>query len=111
MISVSSKKWKEKKVNIKLIEKIQQEYNFSRIISQLIVSRNFDEYEIHQQKINQTVLIYPYQYQAFPSRRIFFLKDRCWHNVQKQPVRATSKKSSLKSLVVKSKLGASFFKE
>ncbi len=47
MISVSSKKWKEKKINNKLKEKIQQEYNFSKILSHLIVSRNFDENEIY----------------------------------------------------------------
>ena len=47
MISVSGKKWQEKKVNKKLVEKIQQDHNFSKILSQLIVSRNFDEKEIH----------------------------------------------------------------
>jgi len=46
MISVSGNEWKEKKVNPNLIEKIQQEHNFSKILSQLIVSRNFDENEI-----------------------------------------------------------------
>ena len=47
MISVSGRRWKEKKVNKKLVEKVLQQYNFSNIISQLIVSRNFDEREIH----------------------------------------------------------------
>ena len=47
MISVSGKKWTEKQVNTKLIEKIQQEYSFSKIVSKLIVSRNFDLNEIH----------------------------------------------------------------
>ena len=47
MISVSGKKWKEKKINKNLLEKIQQDYNFSRILSQLIVSRNFDKNEIY----------------------------------------------------------------
>ena len=46
MISISGNEWKEKKVNPNLIEKIQQEHNFSKILSQLIVSRNFDENEI-----------------------------------------------------------------
>ena len=46
MISVSGRKWQERKVNLKLVEKIQQEYNFSKILSQLIVSRNFDKEEI-----------------------------------------------------------------
>ena len=47
MISVSGRKWQEKKVNSKLVEKIQQDTNFSRILSKLIVSRNFDETEIY----------------------------------------------------------------
>ncbi len=47
MISVSGKEWKEKKVNKRLIEKIEQEHNFSKIVSKLIVSRNFDENEIY----------------------------------------------------------------
>ena len=52
MISVSDRKWKEIKVNPKLIEKTQQDYNFSRIISKLIVSRNFDEKEVYLIKNN-----------------------------------------------------------
>ena len=47
MISVSTREWTEKKINKKLVEKIQQEYRFSKIVSQLIVSRKFDENEIH----------------------------------------------------------------
>ena len=47
MISISDKKWEEIKVNKNLVEKIQQEYNFSKIVSHLIVSRNFDKDEIH----------------------------------------------------------------
>ncbi len=47
MISISGRQWQEKKVNKRLVEKIQQNYNFSKIISQLIVSRNFDKNEIH----------------------------------------------------------------
>ncbi len=47
MISVSGRKWKKLRVNSKLVEKIQQDYNFSPILSQLIVSRNFDENEIY----------------------------------------------------------------
>ena len=47
IISVSGKKWQEKKVNSQLLEKIQQKYNFSKILSKLIISRKFDEYEIH----------------------------------------------------------------
>ena len=47
MISVSGKKWQEKKVDQKLVEKIHQDYNFSKILAQLILSRNFDKKEIH----------------------------------------------------------------
>ncbi len=54
MISVSRRKWQERKVNSKLVEKVQQDYNFSRILSQLIVSRNFqkDEIELIQNNLN-----------------------------------------------------------
>ena len=45
IISVSGKKWQEKKVNSQLLDKIQQDYNFSKILSKLIISRKFDEYE------------------------------------------------------------------
>ena len=47
MISVSGRKWQERKVNKNLAEKLKQENNFSKILSQLIVSRNFDQEEIH----------------------------------------------------------------
>tara|TARA_B100001057_G_scaffold202598_1_gene203362 strand:- start:8509 stop:10212 length:1704 start_codon:yes stop_codon:yes gene_type:complete len=47
MISVSGKNWIEKKINKNLIEKIKQDFNFSEIISRLIVSRNFDLSEIY----------------------------------------------------------------
>ena len=47
MISITGKKWEEKKANKNLIEKLRQDYNFSEILSKLIVSRNFDQEEIH----------------------------------------------------------------
>jgi len=47
MISVSGRKWQERKFNKNLAEKTQQDYNFSKILSQLIVSRNFKKNEIH----------------------------------------------------------------
>ncbi|WP_075500842.1 single-stranded-DNA-specific exonuclease RecJ [Candidatus Pelagibacter communis] len=47
MISVSGREWKEEKVNKRILEKIEQEYNFSKIVSKLIVSRNFDKEEIY----------------------------------------------------------------
>ena len=50
MISVSGKKWIEKKINKNTIEKIKQDFNFSEILSKLIISRNFDLDEIHSIK-------------------------------------------------------------
>ncbi len=47
MISVSGKKWIEKQINKNSIEKIKQDFNFSEILSKLIISRNFDHNEIH----------------------------------------------------------------
>jgi len=47
MISVSGKKWEEKKTNKNLIEKLKQDYNFSSILSKLVISRNFDQTELH----------------------------------------------------------------
>ena len=47
MISVSGKKWIEKQINKNSIEKIKQDFNFSEIISKLIINRNFDYNEIY----------------------------------------------------------------
>ena len=47
MISISGKKWIEKKVNKNLIEKVKQDFNFNDILSKLIVSRNYDTTEIN----------------------------------------------------------------
>ena len=47
MISVSNKKWQEKKFNKNLVEKIKQKNNFSTILSQLIITRDFDQNEIY----------------------------------------------------------------
>ena len=47
MISVSGKKWIEKKVDKNLIEKIKQDYNFNEILSRLIISRGFNNTEIN----------------------------------------------------------------
>ncbi len=46
MISVSGKSWKQKKINKNLAEKIKQDYNFSDILSKLVVSRTFDPTEL-----------------------------------------------------------------
>ena len=47
MISVTGKKWEQKKTNKNSIEKLKQDHNFSEILSKLIVSRNFDKDEIY----------------------------------------------------------------
>jgi len=50
MISVTGKKWEEKKTNKNSIEKLKQDHDFSEILSKLILSRNFDEDEIYSIK-------------------------------------------------------------
>ena len=47
MISISGRKWLEKKVNKNTVEKLRQENNFSKILSRLIISRNFDKEEVY----------------------------------------------------------------
>ena len=47
MISVSGKQWEQKKNNKNLIEKLKQDYDFSEILSKLIISRKFDNDEIN----------------------------------------------------------------
>ena len=46
MISVSGKKWEQKKINQNLADKLKQDYNFDQILSKLIVSKKFDDHEI-----------------------------------------------------------------
>ena len=46
MISISGRKWKETKVNSTSVEKIKQDFNYSNILSKLIISRNYDLLEI-----------------------------------------------------------------
>jgi single-stranded-DNA-specific exonuclease len=46
MISVSGKKWEEKTTNKNSIEKLKQDYNFSDILSKLVISRKFDLTEL-----------------------------------------------------------------
>ena len=46
MISVSGKKWEQKKINKNSIEKLKQDKGYSEILSKLIISRNFDKNEI-----------------------------------------------------------------
>ena len=46
MISVSGKKWEQKKINQNMVDKLRQDYDFSDILSRLIISRKFDNDEI-----------------------------------------------------------------
>ena len=46
MISVSGKKWEQKKINQNLVDKLKQDFNFSDLLSRLIISRKFDDDEI-----------------------------------------------------------------
>jgi len=46
MISVSGKKWEQKKINKNIVDKLRQEYDFSDILSRLIISRKFVNDEI-----------------------------------------------------------------
>ncbi|MDA7714857.1 single-stranded-DNA-specific exonuclease RecJ [Candidatus Pelagibacter sp.] len=46
MISISGRKWEEKKTNKNAIEKLKQDYNFSDILSKLVISRKFDQTEL-----------------------------------------------------------------
>ena len=47
MISVLGKKWEQKKNNKNSIEKLKQDYNYSEILSKLIISRKFNNDEIN----------------------------------------------------------------
>jgi single-stranded-DNA-specific exonuclease len=47
MISVSGRNWVQKRTNKNSVEKLKQDYNFSDIVSKLIISRNFDETELY----------------------------------------------------------------
>jgi len=53
MISVSGKTWTQQKVNKNLVEKIKQDYGFGDILSQLIISRNYNISEIYGINNNQ----------------------------------------------------------
>ena len=47
MISVTGKKWEQKKNNKNSIEKLKQDYHFDEILSQLVISRKFDHDELN----------------------------------------------------------------
>ena len=46
MISVSGKKWEQKKIRQNLVDKLKQDFKFSDILSKLIISRKFEVDEI-----------------------------------------------------------------
>jgi single-stranded-DNA-specific exonuclease len=46
MISISGNKWKEQITKKNLINKYKQDYNFSDILSKLVISRDFDKTEL-----------------------------------------------------------------
>ena len=46
MISVSGKKWEQKKINQNLVDKLKQDFSFSDILTRLIISRKFEDDEI-----------------------------------------------------------------
>jgi single-stranded-DNA-specific exonuclease len=56
MISVSGKTWTQQKVNKNLVEKVKQDYGFSDIISQLIISRKYDLSEINGIQNKQKIM-------------------------------------------------------
>ena len=47
MISVSNKEWSERIFNINRVDKCSQDNDFSQILSKLIISRKFNDEEIH----------------------------------------------------------------
>ena len=47
MISVSGRNWKQYKTNKNSVEKLKQDYNFSDIVSKLLIARKFDETELN----------------------------------------------------------------
>ena len=46
MISVSGKKWEQKKTDKNLVEKLKQDFNLSDVLSNLAISRKFDQTEL-----------------------------------------------------------------
>ena len=56
MISVSGKKWEKQKINKNLVEKFKQDYGFGNILSNLIISKNYDASEIYGINNNQEII-------------------------------------------------------
>ena len=46
MISVSGRNWEQNKTIKNAVEKLKQDYNFSDIVSKLVISRKFDQIEL-----------------------------------------------------------------
>jgi len=55
MISITGKKWVQKKINKNSIEKLKQDYNFSETLCKLIISRDFDDNEVYSIENNLTL--------------------------------------------------------
>ena len=55
MISVSGRNWEQKKTNKNSVEKLKQNYNFSDIVSKLVISRKFDQTELSSLNNNLTL--------------------------------------------------------
>ena len=55
MISVTGKSWAQQKVNKNLVEKVKQDYGLGDILSQLIITRNYDITEIYGINNNQKI--------------------------------------------------------
>ena len=47
MISVSNKEWSERIFDINRVDKCSQDNDFSQILSKLVISRKFNDEEIH----------------------------------------------------------------
>ena len=50
MLSVSGKNWEEIKVSNRILDKLKNEKNFSEIVSKIIISNNFNDFEINTLK-------------------------------------------------------------
>ena len=55
MISISGKKWEESKIDKNKIEKINQDFNLSEIVSKIIIRRKFTEEEIYS--LNNKIVV------------------------------------------------------
>ncbi|WP_023648519.1 single-stranded-DNA-specific exonuclease RecJ [Candidatus Pelagibacter ubique] len=53
MISITGKKWVQKKINKNLAEKVKQDYELTNFLSNFVVSRNYDATEIFSINNNQ----------------------------------------------------------